>query len=203
MQMQSLLRVSPDEHHEQPDYRAETVRHAWEISGVPHRYRNVPASEGKVSWTYITGPVGAGKTYGACSMLRKFIEDETRELAPDFFAAPKAHFTTAARYLQAVKDAWERPEDWRARVWRRSDLLVLDDLGQENPTSWACEQIFDLVNERYNDDLPTIVTSQFGLDGIAGRLGANGGKEQAEAIASRLAGCCKAYRLACGDRRHG
>lgn len=38
-------------------------------------------------------------------------------------------------------------------------LLVLDDLGTENPTAWAVEKLYQVVDYRYRSRLLTIVTS--------------------------------------------
>ena len=38
-------------------------------------------------------------------------------------------------------------------------LLVLDDLGVENETDWACEKLDTIVNHRYENALPTVITS--------------------------------------------
>lgn len=160
----------------------------------------LPATK-PVGWAYVTGPVGSGKTHGACQMLRRYIEDATYEIAPEIFTSPMVRFTTAAKYLASVRDAFRDPEDGRADACRRCDCLVLDDLGQEVPTAWAVEQIYDLINDRYNDERVTIITSQFDLQSLAGRLAESGGREQAEAIVSRLAGCCESRQIKGPDRR--
>ena len=193
---------SPDEVREDElDPREEAIRLAWIGSGVPKRYLNVPSATKPAGWTYITGPVGSGKTYGACSIIRRYLEDTTYEGAPGFWCVKSAKFATVVDYLEAIKAHYSDPDDYRAEAMRGADLLVLDDLGQEVPTPWAVEQLFLLINDRYNNERKTVLTSQFGMNAIAARLSANGGAEQAEAIASRLMGSCVAYRLTCGDRR--
>lgn len=191
-------RQSPDVA-EREDPRAEAIGRSWSRSGVPAIYRDVRPAKKPTGWAYITGPVGSGKTYGAVSMLRRFLEDSARELAPGFWSVPTVEFVTASGYLASVKAGFDG--DDRSGVYRSCACLVVDDLGQEVPTAWACDQLFELVNHRYNADLPTIVTSQFGVGAIASRLAKNGGREQAEAIASRLMGRCHAYRLEGTDRR--
>ena len=39
------------------------------------------------------------------------------------------------------------------------DLLILDDLGLENPTFWASEKLDTVVNHRYEKRLPTVLTA--------------------------------------------
>lgn len=42
-------------------------------------------------------------------------------------------------------------------------LLVLDDLGAERDTSFKAEQVFDLIDSRYNSNRPLIVTTNLSL----------------------------------------
>src|SRR4029078_3601947 len=49
--------------------------------------------------------------------------------------------------------------DDRFSAIRNSPLLVLDDLGTENTTPWAREKLYQIFNHRYNEQLPTVITS--------------------------------------------
>jgi len=42
---------------------------------------------------------------------------------------------------------------------KKYQLLILDDLGVENETDWACEKLDTIVNHRYENALPTVITS--------------------------------------------
>jgi DNA replication protein DnaC len=42
---------------------------------------------------------------------------------------------------------------------REAELLVLDDLGSEQNSSWASEKLFQLLNYRYNSRFPTVITT--------------------------------------------
>jgi DNA replication protein DnaC len=50
-------------------------------------------------------------------------------------------------------------------------LLALDDLGSENPTHWARDRLYTLINGRYLGQRPTIVTTNLSLEALAERLG--------------------------------
>jgi DNA replication protein DnaC len=41
---------------------------------------------------------------------------------------------------------------------RTAPLLVLDDLGSQSTTPWAREKLYQLLNYRYNRELPTVIT---------------------------------------------
>lgn len=87
------------------------------------------------------------------------------------------------------------------------DLLVLDDLGTENPTEWAVERLYSIINQRYNAEKPLIVTSNFRLKEVAQRL--NNPKNKSvdypsvtgDRIVSRLAQMCERVEIKGADRR--
>ncbi len=49
-------------------------------------------------------------------------------------------------------------------------VLILDDIGAHNGTPWAEEKLFQVVNHRYLNGLPTILTSGVPLERLDGRL---------------------------------
>jgi DNA replication protein DnaC len=72
-------------------------------------------------------------------------------------------------------------------------LLALDDLGTENPTSWARDRLYTLVNRRYLAQRPTIVTTNLSLEDLAARLG--------ERTVSRLWGASLVVNMRGSDYR--
>jgi DNA replication protein DnaC len=63
-------------------------------------------------------------------------------------------------------------EDAYAAFFRRLtsvDLLYIDDLGSERHTDWVVEQLYALVNERYENQRSMLVTSNAGQDVEEGR----------------------------------
>jgi DNA replication protein DnaC len=73
------------------------------------------------------------------------------------------------------------------------DLLHIDDLGAENRTEWVLEQLYSLINERYEAQRSLIVTSNQDYGGLEDALGAR--------IVSRLSDMCEALPLFGEDRR--
>lgn len=188
--------------------REEAIVDGLRKAGVPSRYFNVGLEAMPDRWAYITGITGSGKTHLACGMVRDYVEThmDCYEV-PDFhgnvvdriYLPPRAKFITARDYLATVKAEYDGNAD--SRYYRLTPFLVIDDLGQETPTQWAVGELYELINYRYGEDLPTIITSQFRRDQIARRLSQNGGEEQALAIASRLAEMCDVIDLGVRDRR--
>jgi len=73
------------------------------------------------------------------------------------------------------------------------DLLHLDDLGTEKQTEWVLEQLYALINERYERQRSLIVTSNFEDDELEKQLGTR--------IVSRLVDICGDPVLLFGEDR--
>ena len=54
-------------------------------------------------------------------------------------------------------------DDYFERV-RNVSLLVIDDLGVENPSPWAKEKLFQLLNYRHVNQLSTVITTNTPFD---------------------------------------
>ncbi len=55
--------------------------------------------------------------------------------------------------------------DRRFEEVRNASLLILDALGEQSPTAWANEKLFQLVDYRYVNKMPTVITTAKYLDG--------------------------------------
>ena len=102
-------------------------------------------------WLVLTGPSGSGKTHLAVAIANKCIERNQT-----------AFFIVAADLLDHLRAAYspENPvsyDDLFEQV-RNVPVLVLDDLSMANATPWAQEKLFQVINHRYNNTLPTVVT---------------------------------------------
>src|SRR3990172_5067414 len=53
---------------------------------------------------------------------------------------------------------------------RAAHVLVLDDLGVQSATLWAEEKLFQLINHRYNGQLPTVFTTNLDLSAFDSRI---------------------------------
>jgi DNA replication protein DnaC len=106
--------------------------------------------EGKGLW--FDGPVGTGKTSLAI-LVAKAARDAGRSYA--VYPVP--------RLLAEIKRTFDRDaSDTYMSFFRRLctvDLLVLDDLGAEKQTEWVLEQLYSIVNERWQDRRSIVVTT--------------------------------------------
>lgn len=129
---------------------------------------------------FLYGIPGTGKTHLAAAIGNSLkLSDYTR-------------FVTAPELLLQIKKGFGKDEEYLDRL-AGTQLLILDDLGSEKPTEWVQETLFVLIDRRYTQYRPTIVTSNFSLDEIKDRLGYR--------IASRIAEMCEVVELRAKDYR--
>jgi DNA replication protein DnaC len=74
------------------------------------------------------------------------------------------------------------------------DLLHLEDVGAERPTDWVLEQLYSLINERYEQQRSVMITTNVSLDDLEQQLGPR--------TVSRLVEMCDPIRLYGPDRRY-
>ena len=93
------------------------------------------------------------------------------------------------------------------RAVKETPCLVLDDLGSEKMSEWVGEQLFCIVNHRYNQNLQTIVTSNYSPKEILKHMATRDQKGniiddmQAQRILSRIYGMCERVEIKGTDWR--
>jgi DNA replication protein DnaC len=117
---------------------------------------------GRGLWFY--GDVGTGKTSLAMLVSKAAIE-----------AGRSVAIYSVPRLLAEIKDTYDHDSgDSYMQLFRRLcavDLLHLDDLGAERPTEWVLEQLYSIVNERWQNQRSIVVTTNLGLDELREQLG--------------------------------
>ena len=109
---------------------------------------------------FITGEFGTGKTHLAAAIANALLSK-----------GEPVVFATMIDLLQKLKDSFEKGgEGDLLRVYVAADLLIIDDLGKEQPTEWATTKIYQIINARYEDFKPTIITSNYSLDELVNRM---------------------------------
>ena len=161
-----------------------------ERAGVPKRYRRASPGDPRIAayargarpggrnCLYVHGPVGCGKTHEACGALNALAEGGG---SPTYVAAPEL--------VESLKDGMRSRTGTRAALARprHCSLLVLDDLGGGSVSRWTVSVVYELVNARYEEMLPTIYASRYDLAGLRRVLSREGDALMAEGIASRIA----------------
>ena len=76
-------------------------------------------------------------------------------------------------------------------IYERVPLLIIDDLGSEQPTEWGAAMIFKIINARYEAYMPMIVTTNYGSEELIMRMTPKGGDGvNAEKTLDRLREMC-------------
>lgn len=113
-------------------------------------------------WLVLQGGYGCGKTHLAAAIANFAVSLGVPTL-----------FLTVPDLLDVLRFAYDDPEETfeqRFEQIRNINLLILDDFGTQNATSWAQEKLFQIINYRYINHLATVVTTNMTLDHIEGRI---------------------------------
>lgn len=141
---------------------------------------------------YIYGECGTGKTFLASLIAKEYLRDY-REVV----------FGDVPSLLEEIKRTFDNPEKDGGAIlnhYCNCDLLVLDDLGAGQVTEWNVGVLYEIINQRYNAEKSTIITSNYDLDGLAAKF-KKVDALSAKRITSRLAEMCVLGFLGTLDRR--
>ena len=110
-------------------------------------------------WLSLHGPYGVGKTHLAVAVAA-----EREERGDTVFFATVADLLD---YLRATfaPDSPITHDDLLDHI-RTADVLVLDDMGAERSTPFAEDKLFQIVGYRYEERLPTIITTSDKIEDI-------------------------------------
>lgn len=152
---------------------------------------------GEKKGLFIYGPRGTGKT-----MLVAILANEmTKNGQPVLFSS-------VPDLLEDIRESYGKDTASETmRAAREAACLILDDLGAERITEWVGEQLFTLLNYRYNERLKTIITSNYSRRELSQRLtvrdrNGNGADDtQAQRLLSRISGMCERVYLGGRDWR--
>jgi len=113
-------------------------------------------------WLLLLGKYGCGKTHLAAAIANFAVSLGVPTL-----------FITVPDLLDSLRYAYQDPSatfEERFEQVRNAPLLILDDFGTQNATGWAQEKLFQIINYRYINHLPTVVTTNLSLNEIEGRI---------------------------------
>jgi DNA replication protein DnaC len=132
----------------------------------------------------VLGPTSVGKTHLAYAALYA--------LGARVYQAIYQAINTADLYARLRPRPGGDPEATLTE-YAGADVLLLDDLGVAKPSEWTEEVTYRLLNHRYEQLLPTVVTSNLPVPKLRDVLG--------ERVASRLAEMAATVVLDGPDRR--
>ena len=151
-----------------PPLSQEAMRfHTWRDCGnlsLVHAYHAAKnLARGNLTWgnfLVLAGPTGVGKTHLALAIAWEWFED-------DFSVV----FTRADDLLDDLRQGYDNNSyHQKLERIRRCALLVLDDLGTEHAKDWAGERIDRIVDWRYVNRMPLVVTTNARSEDLAPRV---------------------------------
>jgi DNA replication protein DnaC len=113
-------------------------------------------------WLLLQGPYGCGKTHLAAAIANFAVEIGVPTL-----------FLTVPDLLDMLRFSFDSEDttfESRFNEIRNASLLILDDFGTQNATGWAQEKLFQIINYRYINKLPMVITTNLSLDDIEARF---------------------------------
>ncbi len=143
---------------------------------------------------YLHGNFGTGKTYLIAALFNELAKKNVKSAivyVPEFLRQLKASFQTD----------YNEKYDYIKTV----PLLLLDDIGAENLTSWARDEILGtLLQYRMEENLPTFFTSNLDLKQLEEHFSStNSGVEKLKArrIIERISYMSREFKLTSKNRR--
>jgi DNA replication protein DnaC len=134
-----------------------------QVRAVRRYAHSIEANLDKGRGLWIHGDVGTGKTTLAM-LVSKAALDAGRSVA--IYSLP--------RLLNLLRDAIDSERGLLEFIDRLAavDLLHIDDLGAEHQTDWVLEQLYSIVNARYEAERAIVATTNLMPDQLDERLGA-------------------------------
>lgn len=198
-----LVTIDLDEDRPTPEQAAAANRARaldWHQAHVPPLFANARASHpGVIEWArrYITGTlgdrhsllllgkVGAGKTHQAFGALHA--------IADSGHPPVTWHATTAVDLYAAMRPGGSDDAAGDFTRYADADLLLIDDLGASKDTEFVEDTTLRLIDRRYVNLRPTIITANLTRRELRGKLG--------DRIASRFAQITTLIELTDDDHR--
>ncbi|WP_421616947.1 primosomal protein DnaI [Brevibacillus sp. TJ4] len=131
----------------------------------------------RVKGLYLHGPFGVGKSYIMGAIGRELAEAGVSSLivyVPDFIREMKDSISDHS-YVDKLE------------LLKQVPVLILDDIGAENLTPWVRDEILGVIlNQRVNNHLPTLFTSNYALEELEEHLSISNGNRIERTKAARI-----------------
>lgn len=143
------------------------------------------------------GPPGIGKTHLAVSVLKELISKKT---VPCLFYDFRDLIKEIQKTYSQLKSQEIIPESSVLDPVLEIEVLLLDELGATKISDWLQDMLMYILNQRYNDRLPTIITTNW-LNASVLRPDESLEERIGTKLRSRLYEMCKEYEIVGKDFR--
>lgn len=174
----------------------ENTRALTTMKSYAENFDRIVENSGKNSCNglFVFGPVGVGKTHLSAAVAKQLIRQEKfinmvsmLRLLEELKASFNEHSTAITKPVGRIMFANAM----------KAKLLILDDLGKEKPTAWGLSKLYELINYRYENLLPTIITSNHAPEELLQILIPSDSKNivLVEAIVDRILETCRVVAI--------
>ncbi len=134
-----------------------------ELNGIKVMVQSYAYARLETPWLVLYGTKGWGKTHLAVAVVNTRIEEPEAGPIPKFVSVPGL--------LNNLRQGFDdNSYADRLQSYFDAPMLILDDLGTENATSWAIEQLFMIVDFRYGREKATVITTNTNVDQMEPRI---------------------------------
>lgn len=154
---------------------------------VAKDYTNKNKTNMQANGLIITGMSGVGKTHLAGAIANRLIEDGKIVLM--------GRLTTL---LDMIKETFRdntKSENELIELYSNVDMIIIDDLGTERISSWALEKLYTIIQNRFENGLPIIITTRFDKKGLISRFSYSNDQDLVDATISKLYQKCYGITL--------
>lgn len=149
--------------------------------------------EGRPS-LYIGGHKGTGKTHLAAAIANVLL-DGGKEVV----------WTTHIDMMDTIQRSYNPKSntsaDNAAARYIYANVLVIDDLGKQTSSEWNEKMLHKIINARYEGERPTIITSNYGTEGLTARLTHGDSDHTSAPTVSRIREMCGFITITGSDYR--
>lgn len=128
------------------------------------------------------GKYGTGKTHLAFSIANSLLIQGVPVI-----------YETFINLMEKLKESYSNNNlDYYEiiKLYCQCDLLIIDDLGKERLSEWVLEKLFQIINTRYENMLPIIITTNYTEQELVKRLSLGNDGRTAASLVSRLNEIC-------------
>lgn len=130
----------------------------------------------------IYGNIGYEKTYFGACIANKMIERDKIVL-----------MEKSSSIIDRIKESFNKEvlsEIEIIELYSNVDMLIIDDFGNENLSKWALEKLYKIISNRYDNELPIVITTRYNKEQLIEQLSTENNTEIAEEIVEVLNEMC-------------
>lgn len=135
---------------------------------------------------FIAGSYGTGKTHLAAAIANQLLRANRPVICMTMI-------DLLDRIRETYQERMQYGEDEAAILdkYQNVPLLIIDDIGSEQPTEWGISKIFAIINARYEAYMPTVITTNYSGEELERRMTPEGGDDHnAKKTLDRLKETC-------------